>query len=256
MAGMPPFYRNRAMPSHRLDDIVCFEVGSGELPAWTGSRSGIGSDWPALEMQAPRGVIQIDKCGDRVAISGASRVGLVVLPSGRRLIVRSKIPSVTLLEWLAYLGDFPRLSAWLPDAGVSIGDDWPQCIAKLFLYALEYVTRRHMRKEYVAIAVDACEIRGRLMTTVLGQRLHHLPRIPQIQRRRTLDMPFNIVLALALDRLPNLLADCRGNEFRRSRGFVNNGHPFSGELKIHCAPLRRLNSQARRDIARLCNWRG
>ena len=49
------------------------------------------------------------------------RVGLVVLPSGRRLAIRSKIESLVLLDWLAYLGEFPPLDLWLPDAGITTG---------------------------------------------------------------------------------------------------------------------------------------
>lgn len=199
----------------RPDDIVCFEVGSGDTPAWIGSRRTLDDDWSALETQANRGVIQLDVRGDRVAISGATCVGLVVLPTGRRLIVRSKIPSLMLLEWLAYVGEFPRLTHWLPDVGVAVADDWHKCIARLFLNALEHVTRRHVRKDYVAITRDEPSIRGRIVTTALARRLHRLPCVPQVQRRRTIDTPFNIVLALALDRLPVLLADGRDDDCRR-----------------------------------------
>jgi 5-methylcytosine-specific restriction endonuclease McrBC regulatory subunit McrC len=199
----------------RPDDIVCFEVGSGDVPAWIGSRRALEDDWPAIERQAARGVIQLDVTDDAVTIRGATRVGLVVLPSGRRLVVRSKIPSLKLLEWLAYLGEFPRLTAWLSDAGVGVGDDWHQCLARLFLRALEHVTQRHVRKDYVSIAADRPEIRGRILTAALGRRLHRLPRVPQIQRQRTLDTPFNIVLALALDRLPAMLPDASDADRRR-----------------------------------------
>lgn len=196
------------------DDIDCFEIGSGDLPAWIGSRRELGIDWPALQVQANRGVVQVDLQGDQVSVRGTTRVGLIILPSGRRLIVRSKVSGVMLLEWLAYLGDFPRLKSWLPDAGVSVGHDWPQCIAKLFLYALEHVTRHQLRKEYVAVKVDDTEVRGRILTAALGRQLHRLPRVPQVQRQRTLDTPFNIVLALALDRLPRLLNN-RSEDLRR-----------------------------------------
>ncbi len=208
------------MLSRPPEDIVCFEVGSSGSLAWIGSRRTLDDDWSALETQANRRVIQLDVHGDRVIISGATCVGLVVLPTGRRLIVRSKIPSLMLLEWLAYLGEFPRLTSWLHDAGVAVGDnwrddDWHKCIARLFLYALEHVTRRHVRKDFVAVAWDEPAIRGRIVTTTLARRLHRLPCVPQIQRLRTLDTTFNIVLALALDRLPVLLADGRDDDCRR-----------------------------------------
>lgn len=198
------------MPINRPDDIVCYEIGSGDMPPWCSSRRELGDDFAAISSLATdRRVIELDVQGDQVAIRGATRIGLVVLPSGRRLILRSKVPGLTLLEWLAYLGEFPRLTSWLPDAGVSAGDDWHHCLANLFLNALECVTRRHLRKDYVASAADEPEIRGRVVTTSLGRRLHRLPRVPQIQRRRSLDTLFNIVLALALDRLPVLLAGGR-----------------------------------------------
>jgi hypothetical protein len=200
--------------NRRPDDIVCFEVGTGDSPAWIGSRSALGDDWLALETQTHRGIIHIDVLGDQVKICGATRVGLVVLPSGRRLIIRSKIPSLTLLEWLVYLGEFPELTSWLPDTGVAIGDDWHRCLGRLFLYAIEQVTRRHVRKDYVALASDEPTIHGRIVTTALGSRLHRLPRVPQIRRQRTLDTPFNIVLALTLDRLPLLLAGGRAEDLR------------------------------------------
>ena len=203
------------MAIHRPDDIVCYEVGSGDAPAWSNSRRELGDDFTAISVLADRHVIAVDVRGEQVAIRGATRVGLVVLPSGRRLIIRSKVSSPKLLEWLAYLGEFPQLTSWLPDAGVTAGDDWHQCLASLFLSALEHATRRHVRMDYLAQAADEPEIRGRVMSTALGRRLHRLPRVPQVQRRRTLDTPFNIVLALALDRLPVLLADGRREDRRR-----------------------------------------
>jgi len=196
--------------SRKADDIVCYEIGSGDMPAWSNSRRELGDDFATINLlAADRRLIEVDIRGDQVAIRGATRIGLVVLPSGRRLIIRSKVPSLKLLEWLAYLGEFPQLTSWLPDTGVSIGDDWHKCLASLFLNALERATRRYVRKDYVSLAANEPEIRGRVLTTELGRRLHRLPEMPQIQRRRSLDTPFNIVLALALDRLPVLLADGR-----------------------------------------------
>jgi hypothetical protein len=203
------------MPHVRPDEIVCYEQGSDDAPAWLGSGRALKDDWAAIERQAARGVIQLDACGDVVTIRGATRVGLVVLPSGRRLVIRSKIPSLKLFEWLAYLDEFPRLTAWLSESGVGTGDDWHECLARLFLRALEHVTRRHVRKDYVMSAADRPEVRGRIRTTALGRRLHRLPRVPQIQRQRTFDTQFNAMLALALDRLPAMLADEDGPDRRR-----------------------------------------
>ena len=117
--------------------------------------------------QAARGVIQLEVQGNQAIIRGGTHVGLVVLPSGRHLIVRSKVPSVTLLEWLEFVGDFPRLTTWLPQAGVSQGDDWHKCIGRLFLFAMELVTRQHLRRDFVPVALHASAIRGRIVTKAL-----------------------------------------------------------------------------------------
>lgn len=153
--------------------------------------------------------------GDSVAIRGVTRVGLVVLPSGRRLQIRSKIPALALLQWLAYLGEFQHLTAWLSEPGVSTGRDLPQCLAQLYLIALEHVTQRHVRKDYVALRTQQPSIRGRVIMPALARSIHHLPRIPQIRRARSLDTPFNRVLAMALDRTRILLRDASDDDRRR-----------------------------------------
>ena len=203
------------MASCRPEDIQCFEIGSRKSPAWVGSRRDLGDDLPPLELHAQRGIIHIEARGEQVLIRGTTRTGLVVLPSGRRLVLRTKVPSLTLLEWLAFLGDFPRLTSWLPEAGVSLGQSWHKCLGRMFLYALEDVTRHHLKKDYVAVATAASEIRGRILSTALARELHRLPRVPQIQRRRTIDTPFNIILARALDRSALLLADGDPDDIRR-----------------------------------------
>src|SRR5256885_1134963 len=106
------------------EDIVCLEAGSGNSPTWLSLRTILPDDRTALEAEAEGGVIELEVHGDQVAIRGASRFGMVILPSGRRLIIRSKISSLTILKWLVFLGEFPRLTAWLPEAGVSVDDDW------------------------------------------------------------------------------------------------------------------------------------
>jgi len=191
--------------SETPDDIVCFELGS-QQPPWVGLPGLLGSDCEAIQRLVNDGLIEFDFKDNRAYISGVDRVGLVQLPSGRRLVIRSKIESLVLLEWLAYLGEFPPLKVWLADAGVTTGTDFHACIARLFLYELERVTRLHFRKDFTAVFSEEPTIRGRIMMTQLYRRLHRLPHIPQTHRSRTLDTAFNIVLALALDRLPLLLA--------------------------------------------------
>ena len=177
------------MPTHRLDPITCFEAGSGSADPWIGTREIVGDDLVILGHLAERRLIELNLAGNEVAIRGTTRVGLVILPSGRRLVIRSKIPNIVLLDWLAYLGRFPRLSHWLPESGVaavkSDHDAWHLCIARLFLHAMENVTRQHLRKGYVVVAARDSAIRGRIVTSKLGQEFYRLPRIAQLQRRRT-----------------------------------------------------------------------
>lgn len=207
------------MPVRDLDDIVCYEIGSDDTEPWEGARSSLQGDMPSLEAYARRGLIRLETNGDRVAIAGATRVGLVVLPTGRRLIIRSKVSGLTLLKWLAYLGEFRPLSRWLPETGVAAKDtdqdDWHRCIARLFLFAMEDVTRWHLRKDYAALDIDQPEIHGRIIATKLAQRMNRLPRIPQVKRSRTFDVPFNIILAKALDRVPILLVGGRTDDRER-----------------------------------------
>jgi 5-methylcytosine-specific restriction endonuclease McrBC regulatory subunit McrC len=191
--------------NRKPDDIVCFELGS-DKPPWVGSADLLASDREAIQRLADDGIIKFELKGREAHISGVDRVGLVLLPSGRRLVIRSKIESLVLLEWLAYLGEFPPLEVWLADAGVTTGVDFHTCIARLFLYELERVTRLHIRKDYTAVISHNSTIRGRIITTQLYRRLNRLPQIPQWHRSRTFDTPYNIVLALALDKLPMLLA--------------------------------------------------
>jgi 5-methylcytosine-specific restriction endonuclease McrBC regulatory subunit McrC len=183
------------------DPIVCFECGSDEQRLEKTSAKNIGVDLVALERLAAQGLIELNTHGDAVTITGKDRVGMVVLPSGRRLIIRTKIPNVTILEWLVYLGEVPHLTSWLQEAAVSSGDDFYICIAKLFLRELERVTRLHLRMDYVAETTEATLVRGRVVMSRLAYRIHRLPRVPLAYRCRTLDTAYNAVLALALEKL-------------------------------------------------------
>lgn len=184
-----------------LGDIVCFEAGSSEDIPWTGPRMSLGGDIDSLELLSEQRLIDLKVNQDIVEIRGKDRVGLVILPSGRRLIIRTKIPSLAILEWLVYLKELPDLKTWLQESGVGVGDDFHICIGKLFLHELEIVTRFHLRKDYMAATTEGTFVRGRVLLTRLAYRVHRLPRLPLANRRRTLDTPYNSVLALALDRL-------------------------------------------------------
>lgn len=191
--------------NRRPDDIVCFELGSDQ-PPWVGTVGLLGPDRDAILRLAHDRLIEFDLKGKEAHISGVDRVGLVLLPSGRRLVIRSKIESLVLLEWLAYLDKFPPLEVWLADVGVTTGVDLHTCIARIFLYELQRLTRLCVRKDYMPVVAHESTIRGRILTKQLYRRLNRLPRVPQWHRSRTFDTPYNIVLALALDKLPLLLA--------------------------------------------------
>jgi len=222
------------MPIPKLDDIVCYEIGSDDAARWEGTRSSLQHDLSALKSYSRRGLIQLAVSGDAVSISGRSRVGLVVLPTGRRLIIRSKIAGLTILEWLAYLGEFRPLQHWLPERGIAAKDaeqdDWHRCIARLFLFAMEDVTRWHLRKDYAAIQIDAPEIRGRIIATKLAQRMNRLPRVPQARRSRTFDVPFNMILAKALDRIPMMLVGGRADDRQRMARLREQWSPIARDI--------------------------
>ena len=80
--------------------------------------STLGDDLEVLEMLAEERLIDLNVKGDLVAIKGTDQVGSVILPSGRRLIIRTKIPSIAILEWLVYLGEIPDLNTWLQESGI------------------------------------------------------------------------------------------------------------------------------------------
>ena len=188
------------------DDIICYESGSGAAP-WSGSAESLGQDTDALRDLAAKGLLQVESIGDRVRIGGTDRVGLLLLPSGRRVVIRSKVPSLAILEWLAFLGEFPPLEIWLPDPAVTTGEDLYGCIARLFLRELEIVTRRFLRKDFMPVKRCSSTVRGKLLMTPLCRAMHRLPEAPQLYRTRTLDTAYNTVLAIALDKCPMLLGD-------------------------------------------------
>jgi 5-methylcytosine-specific restriction endonuclease McrBC regulatory subunit McrC len=200
-----------------IEDIVCFEEGSGQ-PPWVGSASTLDNDVEHLRRLGHDGIITVEESSGAVSVSGPDRVGLVILPSGRRVVIRSKIDNLVLLNWLVYLGVFPPLEMWLPEAGVATGDDFHSCIARLFLYEIEKVTRLHLRRDYMPMAIQSATIRGRILATRLARGLHRLPLVPQRHRSRTLDTKYNVVLAVALDKLPLLLAMAQQNDRKMLAG--------------------------------------
>jgi 5-methylcytosine-specific restriction endonuclease McrBC regulatory subunit McrC len=209
-------------------DIACFEAGSGDDIPWCGHRMKLSSDLESLNILAKERLIDLTVNGDIVEIRGKDRVGLIILPSGRRLIIRTKIPGLVILQWLVYLKELPDLKVWLQESGVGIGDEFHLCIGRLFLRELDVVTRLHLRKDYMPEVTEASCVRGRVLVKRLADCFHRLPRLPVLHRHRTLDTPYNSVLALALDRLRLFSTDFTPEE--RSK---------LARLRDHWASIRR-----------------
>ena len=209
-------------------DIVCFEAGSSEDIPWCAPRIGLGGDFEMLDTLAGERLIDLAVKGDNVEIRGRDRVGMIILPSGRRLIIRTKISSLAILEWLVYLREMPDLKVWLQESGVGIGDEFHLCVGRLFLRELDVVTRLHLRKDYMAEMTEGSIVRGRVLVARLAGRFHRLPRLPLVHRCRTLDTPYNSVLALALDRLRLFFS-----------GFTPEERSRLARLRDHWASIRR-----------------
>jgi 5-methylcytosine-specific restriction endonuclease McrBC regulatory subunit McrC len=185
----------------RVGDIVCDERGTPNAQFWSGSFEELGSDLEAIKYQHQQKRIQLEIVGSNVVIAGADRVGLVVLPSGRRIILRTKISGLKLIEWLIYLGEFPDFQSWSPIGNVVQSDSWQKVLARLFLYELQRVTKYHLRKNFVATSIDSSTVRGRVDWGKAASRPWELPRLPQRVRQRSFDMPSNQMLAAALNRV-------------------------------------------------------
>ena len=240
-----------------LEEIVCFELGSGQ-PPWVGSTASLEIDRDAICRLVTDGLIELKETNNKSYISGIDRVGLIKLPSGRRLVIRSKIENIVLLDWLAFLGDFPPLGVWLNDVGITTGNDFHACIARLFLREMEKLTRLHLRKGYTLCFSNSPIIRGKVMMTKLLRNLHQLPCIPQRYKTRSLNTHHNMVLALALDKIPllllgskieerKLLANIRNLWADISREINDPGYIFN-ELLFSCPPGYRPALQLARII--------
>ena len=188
-------------------DIVCDEAGTPNAQHWEGLVSEIGSDYNAILSHSQNKTIRVVERSGRLEIHGRDRVGVISLPSGRRILLRTKIPGIVLLDWLVYLQEFPDLQLWASGGNVQQSDSWQTVLARLFLSELEIVTRCHLRKGFVQMNVDSPHVRGRVLAGRLSQRPWRLPSIPQVVRSRSLNTPANQMLAAALDQLLVFQAD-------------------------------------------------
>lgn len=193
-----------------MDDIVCFEEGTDD--GWGLPIAMSPADLDACTRLGLQGLVLLKRVGDEYCIRGADRIGTILLPSGRSLIIKSKIPNVTILEWLAYLREFPDLQAWIRDYGISSEGEFFKYLARLFVCELDKVTRIHLRRDYTEIIADNSFVRGRILASRFYKTFHRLPRIPQSYRERTLNTKPNIVLARALDKVALLLRDAPSDQ--------------------------------------------
>jgi 5-methylcytosine-specific restriction endonuclease McrBC regulatory subunit McrC len=184
--------------STQIPDIVIDEAGSSDPLVWTGAASSLGKDLDAIRFHADRNLIGLEERSGNVLIKGRHRTGIVLLPSGRRIILRTKLPGIVLLEWLVYLGEFPDFQHWSQLGNVAAEDDWHKVLLKLFLLELDVVTRWHLRKEFVKLHIESSQVRGRVLAGTLATKIWRLPEMPQIVRGRSFDTPANRMLAIAL----------------------------------------------------------
>lgn len=179
-------------------DIVIDEAGTPNPLVWVGTASQIGSDLDAIRFHAERNMLSVEEIAGRFVLRGKHRTGIVILPSGRRVVLRTKLPGIVLLDWLVYLGEFPNLQHWSQLGNVTSDDDWQQVLLKLFLLELDIVTRWHLRKDFVKHRIESSQVRGRVLAGELATKIWRLPKMPQIVRGRSFDTPANRMLSLAL----------------------------------------------------------
>ena len=182
-------------------DIICDELGTPNAVQWQGSRGELGRDFEAIQFQHEQKRIRLQVDGSQVTISGLDRVGLIVLPSSRRIVLRTKLSGLMLIEWLIYLGEFPEFQSWSPLGNVVQSDSWQKVLARLFLKELQRVTKYHLRKSYIAAQVNSPTVKGRINWAKTANKPWQLPSLPQVVRERSFDMPANQMLAAALQRV-------------------------------------------------------
>ena len=185
----------------RKATITCDEQGSPEPKYWQCTRQELGRDLSAIRAFEQQKLLRVEIDGDVVAIYGRDRVGTLLLPSGRRCVIRTKIPGIVILEWLAFLGEFPDLRTWTGDGNIISSGTFQNVVAQLFLRELDLITRVHLRKGFVSFTETSQRVRGRILGSRLAQKPWQLPALPQLVRGRSLDTASNKLLALALDKL-------------------------------------------------------
>lgn len=207
------------------EPILCNEEGSLAPVAWRGSVESLGEDYAAIQRHHEERILNVQEHRGQVEIRGRDRVGVVRLPSGRRILIRTKVPGLVLLDWLVYLGEFPDIQFWDQDGNVTQSESYQSVLASLFLHELDIVTRCHMRLGFVQFDTESPQVRGRILSQRLAQRPWRLPAIPQKVRGRSINTPPNQMLAAALDRIL-MFVDELGSE--QLAAFQQLRHSWSG----------------------------
>ena len=205
--------------------IICDEEGSLDPVAWRGSIENLGQDYATLRRHHENRVLRVQERRGQVEIRGRDRVGVIRLPSGRQVLIRTKVPGLVLLDWLVYLGEFPDLQFWEQDGNVSQSASYQSVLAGLFLRELDIVTRCHMRMGFVQFDTESPEVRGRILSHRLAGRPWRLPAIPQAVRGRSINTPSNQMLAAALDRILMFVGELGSEQLA---AFQHLRHSWSG----------------------------
>jgi hypothetical protein len=187
-------------------DVLCGEIGCAEGERWSEPVRLATEDLDALQALRTDGIVELREGTSGVDIAGMDHVGVVTLPTGRRLHIRPKVPDVVLLDWIAYVGDCPPILPQTSGRGFALRGRFPELLAARYLAELEALTRRTLRADFVEQRHDASTVRGRILPGALARAFHRFPSIPQSRRTRSLDTPHHRLLAAALDRASTFIA--------------------------------------------------
>ncbi len=183
-----------------MRNIECGEWGSPEADRWSAPFAALPEDRRRLEQLSERGVLDVEPCAaGRVRIAGRDHCGRVRLPSGRAIDIASKIPLLSLIQWLAFTETLPELERW--ESGPTLGPRgriW-EALCAFYVEDLARLTQFQFRVGHARGHSLTTHFRGRLDATRLARSACHLPRLPCVHRTRTRDTLANCVLARALD---------------------------------------------------------
>lgn len=187
-------------PTERTGTIRCGEWGTPEWERWSPSFRASSDDTVHLRHLHASHIVELREEADgALSVAGRAHCGRIRLPSGSALDIASKVPTVSLLAWLAHVEKLPELKRWEHDPSLALHGSVVDALLALFIDALTQITRFHWRRGYAATRALAQSFRGRLDIARFGASSSRLPRLPTVQRERTFDTPANRVLARALD---------------------------------------------------------